>query len=304
MKTYPYIAILGPTASGKSDLAMKLAKKLNGEIVCCDSVQLYKDFDIGSNKPTKKEQEEVPHHMLDMFDAGDNFDAFQYADKAKTVIRSIYQKDKLPIVVVGTGLYFRALEGTDFHQLPSDETLREELNQQSRTQLEQTLKSLDPERFQEIHEHDTYRLIRAVEIALLTKKTKKDWSKTEKSTSFAPCYNILLSPPRKDLHEKIALRVKKMLKSSWIEEVKGLLDKGYDPDSKALQSIGYRQIVLYLLKKLSEDELEEKILFATRQYAKRQITWFKKTKAHYAITNSFDFNNLCEKIKDSINACR
>ena len=296
MTRYPYIAILGPTASGKSNLALQLADKLNGEIVCCDSVQLYKELNIGSNKPTREEQQQIRHHMLDLIDANTSFDAFQYAEKTKIIIQSIYSQNKIPVVVVGTGLYFRALEGDRFDALPNDQKLREQLNHKTTEELQQTLKLLSPKRYQEIHPHDRIRLIRAVEIVTLNKQS----TNKIKISAFPACFKIRLNPPKKELHKNIANRVNYMLQAGWIEEVKTLLKKGYNPHSKPLQSIGYRQIVDFLQGRLGKAELVEKITIATRQYAKRQNTWFKKTEPNIVLSNNIQLSKLIQSCLSAI----
>lgn len=276
-KKYPYIAILGPTASGKSSLAMNLAKALSGEIVSCDSVQIYKGFDVGSAKPTREEQAQVKHHMIDFLESDSSYDAAQYAEEARKKILSIIEKGSVPIVVGGTGLYYRFLVGQKIHNLPSDEALREKLKSLSQEEILKQLTELDPKRKEQIHENDRYRLVRALEIAILSKRSfSEQISSQEEGLEFPPLMTILLNPPRNILHERIAQRAEEMLELGLLEEVK-VLRKKYPETMRAMQTIGYKEANDFLSGTLdSKEELLFRIICATRQYAKRQTTFFKK----------------------------
>ena len=195
MKQVPYLAIIGPTASGKSSLAMKLAEELDGEIVSCDSVQIYKGFDIGSAKPTLEEQQKIKHHMIDILDDDTPYDAAQFAQEAQEKIREIHSRGKVPVVVGGTGLYYRFLIGEKIHSLPSDEKLRAELKKLSSEELSQKLEELDPERRKMIHDNDHYRLARALEVAILTEKSFAEQVSESGAADFKPLISILLNPP-------------------------------------------------------------------------------------------------------------
>jgi tRNA dimethylallyltransferase len=272
----PYISILGPTASGKSSFALRLAKELNGEIISCDSVQLYKGFDIGSAKATKEEQREVKHHMIDLLGPGEEYDAAQYAKEAREVINDILARKKTPIVVGGTGLYYRFLVGDKIHALPSDEAIKKELEKLSDGDLYKKLLELDPKRAEKLHKNDRYRLVRALEIILSSEEEFSEQIKTEGLSPFIPKRCILLNPPRKILHERIEFRTRSMLKTGLIEEVKFLRSQ-FKITSKAMQTIGYKQVNQFLDGEIrDEEELFLRILYATRQYAKRQTTFFKK----------------------------
>ncbi len=272
----PYISILGPTASGKSSFALRLAKELNGEIVSCDSVQLYKGFDIGSAKATKEEQKAVKHHMIDLLGSGEEYDAAQYAEQAREVINDILARKKTPIVVGGTGLYYRFLVGDKIHALPSDENIKKELGKLSDEDLYKKLLELDPKRAEKLHKNDRYRLVRALEIILSSEEEFSEQIKTEGLSPFVSKRCILLNPPRKILHERIEFRTRSMLKIGLIEEVKSLRSQ-FLVTSKAMQTIGYKQVNQFLDGEIKdEEELFLRILYATRQYAKRQTTFFKK----------------------------
>ena len=275
-----FLVVAGPTASGKSDLAMDLARKLDGEIVCCDSVQLYRGFDIGSAKPTQTEREEIKHHMVDVVSWQDDYDACRYARDASPLLEQISNRGKIPIVVGGTGLYLRALWGETWDDLPSDKKLREQLALHTPGELHQRLAELNPQRAAQIHRNDRYRLQRGLEIALLTKEgVQESTLKPAASNSRSDYFLILLSPQRDILLQRIAMRTLKMLEGGLVDEVTKLLTEGCPPDAKPMQSIGYKQVTQTLHGCTAFTELAELIMVATRQYAKRQRTWFNKVPA-------------------------
>lgn len=289
-----YIAIIGATASGKSALAMRLAAASGGELVNCDSVQLYRGFSIGAAKPSAEDQKAVPHHLWDIADWSEDFDARLYADAADAAIAEIHGRGKLPIVVGGTGLYLRAMWRDAWHDLPKDEGLRAELEKLSTEELRLRLEALDPARAAEIHANDRFRLERAVEVATLLGHSVKDLSAPASRREEA-CV-IRVECLRSVLHQRIALRTQEMLQSGLIEEVKSLLDAGVAPDCKAMQSIGYHEVVKYLQGQLDFRDLETAIVIATRQYAKRQDTWFRKIKVDLSWESEGDFPALLAEI--------
>lgn len=297
-----YLAVVGSTASGKSSLAMTLAETLGGEIVGCDSVQVYRGFDIGSAKPTKEEMERVPHHLFDVVDWHENFDAKHYFDSATKVIEEIRGRGALPIVVGGTGLYLRALWQQSWQDdLPKDEKLREKLSQQSNEDLMEKLKLLDQDRAKQIHLNDKFRLVRAVElVTLLGGPISSVFNETEGSRNEA--YVIGMQVERADLLKRISLRTNQMLKDGVIEEVSRLLENGCAKSCKPMQSIGYKQVCDMLYGDLDRNKLKESIEIATRQYAKRQKTWFRKVRIDFNYRpldrSSNQFNDLIIKIKE------
>lgn len=296
-----YLSVIGPTASGKSNLAMLLAERLQGEIVNCDSIQLYKNFDIGSAKPSTKDQTNIRHHLIDYISWEQSFDASLFATVARKTIADVSAKHKLPIAVGGSGLYLRALWGEQFHNLPSDPNTRAQFQHRSHDDLYAELKEKDPQRAKEIHQHDIYRLTRALEIIALTGKPmsqilQEARAKQTLDNPFScPCI-ILLSPERSQLHHNIALRTKFMLKNGLIDEVKSILDQGCPRESKIMQSIGYKQVGDFLAGEVRKCELEEKIIFATRQYAKRQVTWYKKVNAHITLESHPNIDEFVKKL--------
>lgn len=292
-----YLSITGPTGSGKSSLAKEIAKDLNGEIVNCDSVQIYKYFDIGSGKDTPKHQNGIRHHLLDVVEAHENFDAAQFARSAKKVILEILSRNKLPIVVGGTGLYLRALWGEKFHDLPSDKTTRDEIELLSNEDIMQALKQIDPDRANFLHLNDRIRLVRSLEIVRLTGKPLTATT-TESTLESPPTCLVHIQPNRKILIGRIELRIRQMLKDGLIEEVKNLRAMGVSPESKPMKSICYLQTNQFLDGEIkSEEELWDKICIANRQYAKKQTTWFNKVEKDIEIFEPVYNTELKNKIK-------
>jgi len=292
-----YLVIAGPTASGKSALAMEVAKRFRGEIINCDSVQLYRGFNIGSAKPSREEQAAVPHHLLDVVNAVENFDARCFAEATETLIKKIRSHDRLPIVVGGTGLYLRALWRDNWHDLPKSESLRQELETWTNDQLHAHLHEIDPVRAAQLHRNDRFRLQRAVEIAKLTGKPLSE--QTPKSDERNRAFAIRVLCPRPILEERSRQRVDQMLAAGLIHEVRQLLAAGIDPQCKPMQSIGYAQVVEFLAGKITEAELPEQIHIATRQYAKRQETWFKKVAFDATWTSGSSIEPLLQNLRES-----
>jgi tRNA dimethylallyltransferase len=296
-----YITVIGPTASGKSTLAMDLASKLSGEIVACDSVQVYRGFNVGSAKPTVCDQNKITHHMLDCVEANKNFTASCYKEKTRIIIQDIQKRNKLPIIVVGTSLYFRALLQNNFHNLPSNPSLRETFKKLTCTEIYERLLAKDPERAQQIHINDHFRLARALEIISISGKSFAELTnKKQLNTSLTkpPKLTIFIDPPRPKVHELIAKRAQEMLAAGLIDEVKLLLKNGVKEDSKPMQSIGYKQVLDYLRGIISEDDLLTKIICATRQYSKRQMTVLKKSPYDIKIENKEQINLHTQIIKE------
>jgi tRNA dimethylallyltransferase len=274
-----FIIIGGPTASGKSALAIELARQINGEIINGDSVAMYQGFDIGTAKPSKEEQSGVPHHLFDILTPNEEMDAARYREIAINLIEKIQSHHKTPILVGGSGLYLRAVMGDSFHDLPHDEKLRKSISEKSADELYEMLQKLDPKRAQKVHKNDHFRLARAIEIYSLTGKTLDELTSLQQNSIHSEQYKsmvILIDPNRQVLHERIALRTKKMIADGIVDEVKGLLDQGAPRNAKPFSAIGYKEVLDYLDGEITLSRLEEKILFATRQLAKRQCTWFKK----------------------------
>ncbi len=272
-----YVVVAGPTASGKSALAMAIAEALGGEIISCDSVQLYRGFDIGSAKPTAAEQARIPHHLIDVVDCHEDFDARRYEVAAGAAIAAVAARGRLPVVVGGTGLYLRALWGESWHgDLPKDDALRKTLASLPLEELQQRLSGLDPERARALHPNDRFRISRAIEIATLSGGPVSQ-RQPPASSRRSSAYMILMTPDRAVLHQRIAERASLMLEQGLVQEVQGLLARGCSLTCKPMQSIGYREVVAHLQGDLPREKLAEAVTIATRQYAKRQDTWFRKT---------------------------
>jgi len=277
---YPAVVILGPTASGKSHLANEVAKRYNGEIVNCDSVQIYRGFVIGAAKATQAEQREIPHYLLDIAGPDDEFTAGDYAREARKVLISISERRKLPIVVGGTGFYLKAV----LHGLPvaplRNQSLRSRLQRvriRRPAALHRLLTAADSAAAARIHPNDHQKLIRAIEIASSSREsTSEKLEDVHQELSPFRILKVGLSPPRPLLHEAVNNRTMQMFTSGLLEETRQLLATGYGPESKPMQSLGYRQAVQVLSGTASLSAAIEDCQAKTRQYVKRQMTWFRK----------------------------
>ncbi len=274
------IIICGPTALGKTSTAINLAGTFNGEIIGADSMQIYRYMDIGTAKPTTDEQSCVAHHMIDLVDPNEHFDARQFAEMGHENIIKLYARGVTPFVVGGTGLYIKALVQGLFKAGPSDTHVRERLQEQARIcgsdLLYQRLSRHDPDTAERIHPNDTYRIIRALEVHELTGKTITAFQREHgfKDNRFR-VLKIGLRINREVLYDRINHRVDAMIDSGFLDEVQGLLDMGYSDDLKSMQSIGYRHLVDFIKGRCSWDETMRTLKRDTRRYAKRQLTWFK-----------------------------
>ena len=278
--TSAIVVVAGPTASGKSDLALRLAQEFNGELICSDSMQVYRQFDIGTAKPTLSEQKLVPHHQLDLIDPDGNYSAGKYERDTSIIIQQIQQRGHLPILVGGTGLYYRALMYgiSNIPEIP--EKIRKELislqEEHGTSYCWEQLQKHDPQTAKRLHPNDTSRIMRSLEVVLATGTSIADFQQQQPfAEARYPVLAVAYEWERSVLYERINQRTHKMLKSGWIEEVEMLLES-YPPELKALQAIGYREIVEHLQDKLNWEALVKKIQQRTRQYAKRQMTWFRR----------------------------
>ena len=269
------IAIVGPTASGKTGFAVSLAKKLNGEIISADSRLVYKGFDIGTAKPSIEEREGIPHYMIDIVEPEFDYSAGLYAQEAEKLIFDISKRGKVPVVVGGTGLYFRLLlENYDVPKVEPDYELREKLAKLSYSELVLMLEAKDPVRAKEIEVNDNKKLIRAIEMAEHLEKPLSEYKKE-------PVFDVEwigLNYPRAELYERINKRVDMMIKDGLVEETEYLLKK-HGRIKNLVCTIGYQEIVQYLDNLLTLEEAKDKLKQNTRNYAKRQLTWFRKNPA-------------------------
>ena len=273
------IIICGPTGIGKTTVAIDLAQHLEGQIVGADSMQVYKYMDIGTAKPTAAEQARVVHHLVDFVEPDESFDAAQYAAKAREKIIELDQQRITSFVVGGTGLYIKALLYGLFDEKVSDPEIRDRLKAEADTHgiqcLYERLGRLDSETANRLHPNDTYRILRALEVI---EATGQAISKHHKKHGFFDqpfeSLKIGLEMDRTILYERINRRVDAMISDGFLDEVKGLMARGYSPDLKPMQSIGYRHMVDYIEGRLSWEECVRTMKRDHRRYAKRQLTWF------------------------------
>jgi tRNA dimethylallyltransferase len=275
----PIIAVLGPTGAGKSELGLVLAEALSGEIVNCDSVQVYSQLHIGSAKLALGERRGIPHHLLDVIGIGEELTAGAYSRLARSAIGEIRKRDRLPIVVGGTGFYFRALfDGLSPAPARSPE-LRERLETLRRRRpavLSRFLRRFDPAAAARIHPNDHQKLIRAIEMTVLAQQPVTQTQSAPRETlKGVKVLKLGLDPPRSELYERLNRRSAFMFKHGLLEETQSLLDSGASPHAKPLQSLGYRQAVQVLSGACSLPEAMDECQTKTRQYAKRQMTWFR-----------------------------
>lgn len=286
------LALTGPTASGKTALSLALAEELGLEIVCLDSMQIYKDMNIGTAKPTKEEREKAPHHMVDFLPFWENYNAESYKADVIPVIDCIYSRGKIPFFVGGTGLYLDTLMGRGENSAPpSDREYIEKKHAEIKTQedlhaLWLRLSEVDPDSAAAIHENNVKRVLRALEIYEKSGKTKTYFDNESKKN--APLFDIgviTLDFHNRDLlYERTDARVDQMIKDGLISEVEKLRARGlFDNDTTASQAIGYKELGEYLCGKVTKEEAIENLKTATRRYAKRQLTWFRHIKDAYRL---------------------
>jgi tRNA dimethylallyltransferase len=277
----PLIAVVGPTASGKSALGVWLAERLGGEVVACDSTQLYRGFDIGSAKPGASERRGVPHHLVDVLAPEEPATAGGYRHKAIAVLDALRQRGRLPILTVGTGLYLRALlEGlADVPQRSEElrERLRASAEEHAPGHLHRVLVRLDPEAARKIAPGDAQKLIRAIEVCLLARRPLSEVHRSGRAPLEGwRALKIGLAPPRSALYERIHARTDAMLAQGWMDEVRALLAAGLAEDAKPFDFIGYRELRAVLRGEMTMEDARAAIQQSTRRYAKRQLTWFRK----------------------------
>jgi tRNA dimethylallyltransferase len=280
MEEQKVIAILGPTGAGKSELALRVAQEFTGEVINCDSLQIYRYFDIGTAKLPLAERRDIPHHLIDILDPDQVFTAGEYARLARRVLAEVSGRDRLPVIAGGTGFYFRALVDGLFPGPSRDQALRERLDARERRKpgsVHRLLGRFDPEAARRIHPHDLPKLIRALEVRLLTRRAATEMFRQGRDSlrGYRPL-KIGLSPPRDELYGRLDQRSERMFQGGLIEEVRGILARGFPACSKPFESHGYRQAIQFLNGELS---LKEAIFYTqrnTRRYAKRQVTWFRQ----------------------------
>ena len=279
----PYIVITGPTASGKTRLAVALALHVGGEIINADSMQIYRELNIGASKPTAEQMRGVPHHLLSIVSVGESFSVADYKERALRCIREISLRGKMPIVCGGTGLYINALTGRlHFTTTKGDPALRAELALYAKTKgnqaLHERLRWADPVAAARLHPNDLKRVIRALEVCLLTGGKYSEQAKSFTSNAYAtvPACMIGLRWERKELEGRIRERVDSMMAQGLLEEARAVYDTGVSPDHPSMKGLGYRQLFEHFNGNCTLEEAVERIKVDTRRYAKRQMTWFSR----------------------------
>ena len=278
----PIICIAGPTASGKTALAVALAQQLDGEVISCDSMQIYKRMDIGTAKPSREERQGIIHHMLDVAEPNEEFSVGRYCEMADPILQDILARGKTPIVAGGTGLYMDALiRGNSFAPCPSTgmrEKLEAQADQEGMEAMLALLDSIDPEAASKLHPADRKRILRALEVYYETGCTITEHNRQTQliPPKYSPVWLGLEDAQRATLYERIDRRVDVMLEMGLIAEIRQLLAEGIRADSTAMQAIGYKEFVAALNGQITIEEAAAQVQQASRRYAKRQLTWFRR----------------------------
>lgn len=273
------LVIVGPTAVGKTALSLQLAEEFSGEIISGDSMQVYREMDIGTAKATKEERRKIPHHLIDIIDPDASFSVQEFQQLAREKIDDIYRRNHLPMLVGGTGLYVEAItHGYDMPRVPEQREIRRQYQQLAEEEgtlaLHQRLREVDPITADKLHPNDQRRIIRALEVYHATGKPFSE----QKGKQTSP-YHLLwigLTMPREHLYERINLRVDQMIKDGLVEEVRHLKEKGFHRGLTSMQAIGYKEIMSYLEGEMTLDEAIDLIKRGTRKFAKRQLSWFRR----------------------------
>ena len=303
------ICIAGPTASGKTALAVELAKELGGEVVSCDSMQVYRRMDIGTAKPTQDEMQGVPHHMLDVAEPNEDFSVSRYCETASKIVDDILARGKTAIIAGGTGLYMDSLiKGNDFAPFPST-GMREKLEAQADAEgmeaMLSLLGSIDPEAAARLHPADRKRIIRALEVYYETGETITEHNRKTQAIppKYSPLWLGLDFDPRAALYRRIDKRVDMMLEAGLVEEIQKLLASGIPAKCTAMQAIGYKEFVDALEGKISIAEAADQVRLSSRHYAKRQLTWFRRNpNMHWLIRRpDDDFGKILADARQVIN---
>ncbi|MFC2160229.1 tRNA (adenosine(37)-N6)-dimethylallyltransferase MiaA [Acidobacteriota bacterium] len=300
------LVILGPTCVGKSTTAIKVAKLFNGEIINCDSMQVYRGFDIGTDKMPQDRRENIPHHLLDIISPSVRFSAADFVQFALEIIDKIHDKNRLPIVTGGTGLYLKALLNGLFSEGKSDPVIRKRLESEAEEKglasLSKKLRTVDPQYAKIIGNNDKYRIIRALEVFEATNKPLSEHFASTRS--FVEDLNVLkigLKIDRQTLYKNIEKRVDEMFAKGLVEEVKLLLESGVDAESPPFRALGYKHVFKHLKKDLTLEEAISLTKRDTRHYAKRQMTWFRKMEGIHWF-NPENFDSLKGQIKEFLDS--
>ncbi|MBN2601538.1 MAG: tRNA (adenosine(37)-N6)-dimethylallyltransferase MiaA [Candidatus Marinimicrobia bacterium] len=298
--------IVGPTAVGKTATAIELAKLLDGEIISIDSRQVYKGLDVGTAKPTLRQQKEISHHLIDILKPTEQISAGSYREMALAAVAEIQSRGKLPIFVGGSGMYVKAVVQGIFQESLTDKSVRErlksELERKGIAELYNRLIDIDPELAVKIHLNDAKRITRALEIYEITGKPPSEHYKKQETESPFPNRIFVLTMERKNLYQRINERVDQMIRDGLVAEVQALLDSGLRKNLDSLLTLGYREVIGYLDGDCSHDEMIENIKLNTRHYAKRQLTWFRNQleAIWIAINSQTTISNITGQIIESL----
>lgn len=298
----PVIVVAGPTASGKTDLAIDIANDVGGEIVSADSMQIYKYMDIGTAKPTKEERKKCPHYLIDFVDPRVEFSVADYVGVAHARIADIVSRGKIPVMCGGTGLYINSVvDDVEFGEYENDMKLREELREIAEKdggeKLIEMLREFDPVSAERLHPNNLKRVIRAIEFFRISGvPISEHQEETKKKESRYEPIMFLIDRPREELYERINRRVDVMMEMGLVDEVKSLLNKGYTRDLNSMQGIGYKEIIAYLEGEIPLEEAIDCVKQNSRHYAKRQLTWFRRDERIIKLNHEKAFNEALDII--------
>ena len=303
LSPYPLVVILGPTASGKSELALSVAERYDGEVINYDSVQVYRHFNVGTAKLSPSERRGIPHHLIDIVEPEELFTAGDYARRAREALSRIRANGRLPVLAGGTGFYLRALLEGLFQGPQRDEALRRRLEwraeQKSPGYLHRVLRRLDAASAQRIHPNDTPKLIRAIEVCLRARAPMSSlWRKGREALAGYDVLRLGLAPPRDALYERIRRRAENMFGGGLVDEVEGLLAQGFSRRARAFGSLGYKQALDYVDGKLPLDQAIDMTVRLTRRFAKRQLTWFRREPNVHWVEGFGDDPDVQKKVLD------
>lgn len=303
------ICIAGPTASGKTALAVALAKELNGEVVSCDSMQVYKRMDIGTAKPTPEEMQGIPHHMIDVAEPWEDFSVSRYCEMAAPIVDDIISRGKTAIIAGGTGLYMDSLiRGSAFAPFPSTgvrERLEAQADAEGMEAMLSRLRAVDPDSAARLHLSDRKRIIRALEVFLETGETITAHNRKTQAVPprYTPLWLGLDFSERSELYRRIDLRVGKMLEMGLMEEIQALLASGIPEKATAMQAIGYKEFVDALDGRCTMEEAADQVRQSSRRYAKRQLTWFRRNRRMHWIIRKDSGGEILETARRIVSDC-
>ncbi|KAA3616624.1 MAG: tRNA (adenosine(37)-N6)-dimethylallyltransferase MiaA [Calditrichaeota bacterium] len=304
--TVPVIVITGPTASGKTEVAIELAMKIGAEIISADSRQIYKNLTIGTAKPTSEQLNRVSHHFVDILHPSEEFSAGQFSRQARRQINNLRSQNINVVVTGGSGMYIESLLDGFFEPEISNKRIQQQLKDRAQIEgsevLHTELQNVDPERAAELQLLDSHRIVRSLEIYYETGKKHSEWLKQPRIAADFPFILFALNWPRPVLYERIEKRVDRMLEQGLIAEVESVLGSGITRDTNSLLTVGYREVVQYLDNELSYDAMVDKIKQHTRNYAKRQMTWFKRDKRiQWIDCNEKSAHQIVDEILNALN---